>query len=316
MPRWIVLLALSFSANLMALAPKSSSPSPGFYRHMVGDIEVTALSDGVFDMEPEKLLTNTTAEKVKKALASHLRKSPLSASVNGFLVNNGEKLILIDTGAGSFFGPKTGGLVKSLREAGYKPESVDEVYITHLHLDHIGGLVEDGKLVFPNAIVRADKHDVDHWLNAEIVAKAPKDFKNFYDGAVATFKPLQDANKLKPFEGDTELAKGVKAISNHGHTPGHTIYAIESKGQKLVVLGDILHVAAVQFETPGTTIAFDSDPKAASAQRAKVFADAAKASYEVAFSHVSFPGIGQLRAQNKGYQWVPVDYVVAASSRP
>ncbi len=101
---------------------------------------------------------------------------------------------------------------------------------------------------------------------------------------------------------------GVKAQATHGHTPGHTFYVAESKGQKMVFWGDLMHVAAVQFENPGVTIQFDTDSKAAAAQRKKAYAEAAKQGYLVGIAHVSFPGIGRLRAQGSGYQWVPVNY--------
>jgi glyoxylase-like metal-dependent hydrolase (beta-lactamase superfamily II) len=93
-----------------------------------------------------------------------------------------------------------------------------------------------------------------------------------------------------------------------GHTPGHSIYAVESKGQKLVLWGDLMHVAAVQFAEPSVTIQFDSDSKAAAAQRKKAYADAAKQGYWVAAAHLSFPGIGQVRAEGKGYVWFPANY--------
>ena len=105
-----------------------------------------------------------------------------------------------------------------------------------------------------------------------------------------------------------ELVPGVKAVSAYGHTPGHTVYAIESKGQKLMVWGDLMHVAAVQFPDPSVTIQFDTDSKKAAPQRQKAYADAAKNGYYVAIAHVSFPGIGQLRADGKGYRWLPVNY--------
>jgi glyoxylase-like metal-dependent hydrolase (beta-lactamase superfamily II) len=118
------------------------------------------------------------------------------------------------------------------------------------------------------------------------------------------------AGKFKPFDGDTELVPGIKAVATRGHTPGHSSYVIESKGEKMEVLGDLVHVAAVQFPEPSITIKFDSDAKAAAVQRKKVFADAAKERYWVAAAHISFPGIGHIRASGKGYDWIPANYSV------
>jgi len=128
------------------------------------------------------------------------------------------------------------------------------------------------------------------------------------EAAQKAFKPYQDAGKLKPFEGDTELVPGVRSHASHGHTPGHTTYIVESKGQRLVLWGDLMHVAAVQFPAPTVTIQFDSDSKAAKAQRLKAFAEAAKQKDWIGAAHLPFPGIGHIRAEGKGYAYIPVNY--------
>jgi len=141
------------------------------------------------------------------------------------------------------------------------------------------------------------------------MAKAPPDAKGLFQGAMASANPYLAAGKLKTFEGNTELVPGVRAQSSYGHTPGHTIYVVESKGEKLVLIGDLMHVAAVQFENPAVTIEFDTDQKAAARQRIKAFADAAKSGHMIGASHISFPGIGRLRSAGKqGYTWVPLNY--------
>jgi len=113
---------------------------------------------------------------------------------------------------------------------------------------------------------------------------------------------------VKPFEGNTELVPGVRSTTSYGHTPGHTTYVVESKGQKLVLIGDLMHNAAVQFPDPGVTIQFDSDSKAALAQRKAAFAEAAKQGYWMGAAHLPFPGVGHLRSEGKGYKFFPVNY--------
>lgn len=291
-----------------AAAPQVKTQPPGYYRMMLGEFEVTALLDGVLPLEPKKLLTNTTPAEVSALLKRSFQGEVVPTSVNAYLINTGSKLVLVDAGAAQLFGPGFDQLHANLKAAGYQPEQVDAVVITHMHGDHIGGLIQGGKIAFPNATVYADKHDADYWLSAENLEKAPKEMKMFFQGAQMTLNPYVSAGKFKAFEGDTEIVPGVKAIATHGHTPGHAIYAVESKGEKLVLWGDLMHVAAVQFPKPSVTIQFDTDSKAAAAQRKKAFADAAKNGYWVGSAHLPFPGIGHLRVDGKGYQFLPVNY--------
>jgi len=303
----LVLLSVSATATFAA-APMTKTANPGFFSFMVGDFEVTALSDGTADLPVDKLLSNTTLDKVNSALSKAHLKSPLESSFNGYLVNTGAKLVLIDTGAGALFGPTLGYLVGNLKAAGYTPEQVDEIYITHMHPDHVGGLVKDGQKVFPNAIIRADKAESDFWLSQANLDKAPAESKGFFQGAMAALNPYVSAGQYKPFEGSLELVPGIKALETKGHTPGHTSYVVESKGVKLVVIGDLIHVAAVQFADPSVTIGFDSDTESAKAERMKIFSDAAKQGYLIAAAHIAFPGVGYIATVGKGFAWEPINY--------
>lgn len=313
-PRALLTLAAAcFVGAASAGAPPAKTQAPGFYRMALGDFEITAVSDGTVGLHPTQLLTNTTKKKVETALGRAFLAEPVETSVNGYLVNTGSKLVLIDAGAGSLFGPTLGRFVANLKAAGYQPEQVDEIYITHMHADHVGGLAADGKPVFPNAVVRADQHDADYWLSQKNLDAAPEDAKGFFKGAMASINPYAAAGRFQPFNGNTDLMPGVKAIANYGHTKGHTVYLVESKGEKLLLWGDLMHVAAVQFADPSVTIRFDTDAKAALAQRRKVFADAAKQGYWVAGAHLAFPGIGHLRRDAAGYTFVPANYSSGAA---
>ena len=309
----VALLAALLAASPLAhaQAPMAKGQAPGWYRMMLGNFQVTALSDGTFALPVDKLLTQVAPARVESLLARSYLKAPVETSVNAYLIHTGAKLVLIDTGAAGLFGPTLGKLLINLKSAGYQPEQVDEIYITHMHPDHVGGLVADGKMAFPNAIVRADMREGAFWLKQENLDKAPADAKGFFQGAMASLNPYVATGKFKPFDGETELVPGIRAVPARGHTPGHTIYAVESQGNKLVVWGDLMHVAAVQFAMPSVTIQFDTDAKAAAPQRQKNYADAAKKGYYVAVAHVSFPGIGRLRADGKGYEWLPTNYVAA-----
>lgn len=300
--------ALLLASAAHAAAPQVKAQAAGYYRVMLGEFEVTALSDGTVALPVDTLLTNTTKAKSDKTLARNFLKSPVETSVNAYLINTGTKLVLVDTGAAGLFGPTLGRLAESLKSAGYQAEQVDEIYITHMHPDHVGGLMAGEKMAFPNAVVRADKRDADFWLSQANLDKAPAEGKGFFQGAMASLNPYVAAGKFKPFDGDTELAPGIKAMAAPGHTPGHSLYVVESGGRKLVLWGDLMHVAAVQFAEPSVTIAFDTDSKNAAVQRKRAYAEAAKQGYLVGSAHLSFPGLGHLRAEGKGYTFVPVNY--------
>jgi glyoxylase-like metal-dependent hydrolase (beta-lactamase superfamily II) len=290
-----------------AAAPQIKTQAPGYYRIMLGDFEVTVLNDGTLSL-PASVMANTTEAATEKALARNFQKSPFDASDNAFLINTGAKLVLIDTGCGSLLGSTAGNLLANLKAAGYRPEQIGEVYLTHMHPDHAGGLMANGKLAFPNAVLRANQREADFWLNQANLEKSPAAMQDFFKGAMASVNPYIAAGKFKPFDGDTQLVPGIAAIAAPGHTPGHSIFLIESRGQKMELWGDLVHVAAVQFSEPSVTIQFDVDSQSASMQRQHAFADATKAGYLVGTAHLSFPGIGHVRAEGNGYAWVPVIY--------
>ncbi len=306
---WLMCAAFGFAGLAQADAPLAGGPEPGFYRLMVGAFEVTALNDGTRPLAAAKILTNTQPAEVEKALDAAFLKDPVETSFNAFLVNTGAKLVLIDTGAGALMGPEPGHMLANLKAAGYRPEQVDEVYITHMHPDHVGGLMADGQRVFPNAMLRANQHDVDYWLSASNLAAAPEDQKGGFENAMASVNPYIEAGKFKAFDGTTDLIPGIEAIPEPGHTPGHSSYLIENQGERMLIWGDIVHVAAVQFPDPAVTIVFDSDPTKAAASRKQVLADAARQRDWIAGAHISFPGIGHVRADGEGYRWVPANYV-------
>ncbi len=298
-----------FGANVaLANAPISAAAPAGFYRLHLGDFEVSVLSDGTVDLPMSKLLTKITPANYQKSIAKSFITDPIETSDNAFLINTGSKLVLVDTGAGKLFGPTLGKLVSNLRAAGYQPEQVDAVLITHMHADHVGGLVAEDKLVFPNATIYADKAEGDFWLSAENLAKAPAAQKGFFQGAMSSLNPYVKAGKVKWLTEDTEIVPGVKSHASHGHTAGHTTYIVESKGKKLVLIGDLIHVGSVQFEQPSVCIQFDSDQKGAEQSRKLAFNEAAKDAVIIGAAHLSFPGLGHIRLEKKAYSFVPLNY--------
>ena len=309
-------LALLSAAPSWAAAPFQNTQPAGFYRMTLGRFEVTALHDGTLDLEPAKLLTRTTPGQVRQALEAAFEGPVVHASVNAYLINTGEKLVLIDsgTGASGIFGPRLGQLLPNLKASGYRPEQVDAVYLTHVHPDHVGGLRASAGAAFPNAVVRLDRRELAYWTDAGQAPGAPEGHRAFFAFATSSLAPYRDAGRLEPFDGDTELVPGIRAVAARGHTPGHTTYEIESDGKRLRVWGDIMHVGALQFAQPQVTIVFDSDATAAAGARRNVFAEAADDRVVVAAAHLPFPGLGHLRRAGKGYEFVPVSNEIIDNS--
>jgi len=309
---FLAVLALPLLVSVMpasAAAPPVATAAPGFARMQLGGFEVTALSDGTVSLDLRTLLKNVKPARLDADLGAVFLREPVETSVNAYLVNTGSKLVLIDTGAGNLFGPTLGKLGANLKAAGYDPSQIDEIYITHFHADHIGGLIApDGTAVFPNAIVRADKRESDYWLSDANLNAAPADAKSFFEGARKSLKPYVDAGHYKSFNGATTLVPGIRTIATPGHTPGHTTYVVESKGSRLVLWGDLVHAASVQFQDPNVAIGFDSNTTAAIAARKTAFAEAAAQGTWVGAAHIAFPGIGHVTRTAHGYQWVPANY--------
>ena len=297
---------LSFTSTAVAAAPQIRAQAPGVYRMMLGDYEITVLSDGTAPRDEAQIMR--PADVVSKALAADHEATPTELSINTFPINTGSKLILVDTGAGELFGPHSGGLlVRNLRAAGYRPEQVDAILLTHIHADHSGGLSIGGKLLFPNADVYVDLRDSNFWLSSAAEAANPGR-KGTFKTSHQTVDPVVKAGKLKPFDGATELFPGIRSVPAYGHTPGHTAYLIESKGQRLLLWGDVIHSAESQFAHPDVAIEYDVDHDAAVAARKRLLGFAAQQGVLVGGAHISFPGLGHVRVQGHGYAWAPAPY--------
>lgn len=283
---------------------------PGYYRMAVGGFELTALYDGYIDRDP-KFFTGIAAQDVQELIARmFLEATPgVQTAVNTYLVHTGTRLILIDAGASNVLGPTLGGVGANIRAAGYDPAQVDTVLMTHLHSDHVSGLLTpEGKPLFPNADVRVAKPEADYWLDQANAAKAPADIQPFFTAARDAVAPYAAAGRLKPFTPGEEVAPGITSVAAFGHTPGHTAYLIASGGKSLLVWGDIVNNHALQFPRPDVALEFDSDRTQAVGTRKAIFAAAAKDRLWVAGAHLPFPGIGHVRAEADGYAWVPVEY--------
>ncbi len=308
-----LLVALASFIGVPNAAPAAAAQHhdqvPGFYRLKVGDLEVTALLDGPAVLDLHWL----TGEKAKlDGVVKALHEDPhmLDAADTGFLVNTGKQLILVDAGSGTWFGGGAyGHLVGNLRSAGYTPEEVDLVLVTHLHSDHVGGLTtHDGNRVFPNAEIYVAKAESDFWLSPEIAAKAPKDVQPFFQSAQAIAAPYITAGKWHTFSGSEPIVDGMQLVPLHGHTPGHTGYEFSSQGKTILFWGDTIHAQRVQLQHPDVTVVFDIDPTAAAATRNQLLSKLASEDVVIAGPHMLFPGLGRLHKERSGYSWAPVAF--------
>jgi glyoxylase-like metal-dependent hydrolase (beta-lactamase superfamily II) len=293
----------------LAVAHQHHDQVPAFYRLKIGDLEVTALLDGPAVVDLHWLNgEQATLDGVVKAL--HEDPHMLDAADTGFLVNTGKQLILVDAGSGTWFGGGAyGHLVGNLRSAGYTPEEVDLVLVTHLHSDHIGGLTtQDGKRVFPNAEIYVAKAESDFWLSPEIAAKAPKDAQQFFQSAQAIAAPYITAGKWHTFSGSGPIVDGMQVVPLPGHTPGHTGYEFSSQGKTILFWGDIIHAQRVQLQHPEVTVLFDIDPTAAAVTRNQLLPKLAHEDVVIAGPHMLFPGLGRLHKEGGGYSWAPVAF--------
>ena len=287
--------------------------APGFYRVRVGSFVVTVLSDGTIHLPFDDLLHGVKAADLDEIYLDAGIDSHRETSVNAFLIDTGNKRILIDAGAGTLFGDCCGHLPEALSAAGYSVDQIDAVLLTHVHGDHSGGLMRDNKRVFPNADIYLAKEELDYWMIDTERSKAPPSHQSMFVKGRAALAPYIAAGKIKTFHGTAELFPGIKTIPAPGHTPGHTFYEVERDGHSFRVIGDIIHFAEVQLPHTEITVGFDTNESAAAQTRALALSTLANSHELVAAEHISFPGLGHVYRVGNVFAWAPIPYSASVS---
>lgn len=284
------------------MAETPNAQVPGLYHRRIGDVLVTAISDGYVDVGLQAL-QNITEEDADRVLTEGFRPSPPRVSVNCYLLRTRGRVALVDTGSGDTMGPKLGQLPRLLAATGVAREEIDTVLLTHMHPDHSNGLTgPSGERLFPNAAIVIDPTDVDHWHDDGVMARVDaRQQERFFMGARKQAAPYRD--RMKPPADDS--FPSVTPLPLPGHTPGHTGYIVSSGGETLLIWGDICHVPDIQVPHPEVTMAMDTDQPAAAAARKRAFAMAADDRLLVAGMHLHFPGFSHVIRRGDGYALTP-----------
>ncbi len=301
---------------LAQTTPAASNPAqgagtrqaPGFYRYKVGDIEVTAINDGFAQRPLEGFVRNAELSQVQQAAReAFLPEQALPITFNTLVLSQGGRITLIDVGNGDMGAPTSGRWMENFRAAGFNPDQVNTVVISHFHGDHINGLrLKNGTAVFPKAEVMVPAAEWAFWMDDARMNQAPEAMKGAFQGARRVFGPV--ANDVKRYEMDKEVVPGLMAIAAPGHTPGHTAYMLSSGSGKLMIMSDTTNHPALFVRNPDWSAVFDMDADQARATRRKMLEMAASERAQVAFYHAPFPATGHIAKDGNSFRFVPVQW--------
>jgi glyoxylase-like metal-dependent hydrolase (beta-lactamase superfamily II) len=281
------------------------TPAPYFYRFKLGSAEATIVSDGTLPLgDPKTNFTGLSPAEMEKQLTDNfLPTADAVLEQNVLILNTGDRLVLFDTGMGTdrTFGPSTGKLLATMKQAGIDPKDIDAVVMSHAHIDHCGGNVgDDGKSNFPNAQFYISQADFDAWTDE---TKLSGPMKTFIEAARKNLLPVRD--RLVFIKDGQEFLPGVTAMAAPGHTVGHTIFMISSGNSQLCYVGDLTHHPVLLMEKPRTQFAYDSDPVQSAETRVRMLTMLAEKRIPILAYHFAWPGIGHVAKAGEGFRYYP-----------
>lgn len=259
----------------------------------VGDFLVSTLSEGQQRGKGDVLIGATP-----EMLRQHLPDGTYPTAVNAFLIRSADQTVLVDAG----FGRKLFGNLQSL---GVSVGQISAILLTHMHGDHIGGLLHNGKVAFPNARLYLAQAEHDYWTSDKAMQAVPENRRGgfrqarkvieAYSDSLRLFTPAEAASAEAP-----SLLPGFWGLAAYGHTPGHAAYLLKSADAQLLIWGDLTHAMSIQLPCPEVAVTYDVDPKAAVESRRRLLEYAAKSKIPVGGMHVAYPSIGHVKANGKG----------------
>lgn len=262
----------------------------------IGKMRVTVVSDGILKTGLDCVLGLTPDECAR--LAGCAYDAPIHLPVNAFLIEHGDEKILVDAGSGTQMQPTLGKLPENLRAIGVPPEAITTILLTHLHADHANGLIDEaGTALYPKAELILHEAESRFWLERDAGTADSERVQRTLMAAKRATAPYNGRIRTVP---DGEARPGISALLQPGHTPGHTSWLIRSGEERLLIWGDIVHLAAVQVPRPDASLVYDVDPALAPQTRAKVFGWVADERLPVAGAHLH-PGFALVRRQGSGY---------------
>jgi glyoxylase-like metal-dependent hydrolase (beta-lactamase superfamily II) len=298
-----------------AAAPVADKQAPSFYRYKVGDIQVTVVSDGrnTFPLE-DSFVSNAKKEEVSAVLEqAFLPRDTVTIYFAPLVINTGGKLVVIDTGNGPLVKTNSKGaagqFADNMAAAGFDPNAVDTVVISHFHGDHVNGLLTaEGTPAFPNAEVLVPATEWKFWMDDGEMSRAPagrmqglfKNNRNVFDAGLK--------KKVTPYEWDKEVAPGLLAVETVGHTPGHTSYVLSSGSGKVFIQSDVTNSPTLFAANPGWHAVFDQDGDVAEKTRRRVYDMVVAEKLQVQGFHYPFPGLGNVVKDGSGYRVVPAPW--------